>query len=137
MVRPHHGETLRCSFCMKDQDAVQQLIAGPSVFICNECVEVCNDILADSSRSRSTAAGEGGGLESSASAQSDGTLESGHLVSCAVCRIPLTLEEATPIGERGFLCQPCTDAIADELAHRLAAILRRRRQLRMRTDHAN
>src|ERR1051325_1226647 len=39
---------LRCSFCNKDQNDVKKLIAGPtSVFICAECVEVCNRILAD------------------------------------------------------------------------------------------
>ena len=38
-------EELHCSFCGKPQDAVKKLIAGPGVFICNECVELCNDIL--------------------------------------------------------------------------------------------
>ncbi len=36
---------LHCSFCGKGQDEVQKLIAGPSVYICNECVELCNEIL--------------------------------------------------------------------------------------------
>ncbi len=40
-------EVLRCSFCNKDQSDVRKLIAGPTVFICDECVEVCNDIIAD------------------------------------------------------------------------------------------
>ena len=44
-------EILRCSFCNKDQNDVQKLIAGPTVFICDECVEVCNDIIADDRRS--------------------------------------------------------------------------------------
>jgi len=43
-------EVLRCSFCNKDQNDVRKLIAGPTVFICDECVEVCNDIIADDSR---------------------------------------------------------------------------------------
>jgi len=42
---------LRCSFCKADQNDVKKLIAGPkSVFICNECVEICNDIIADDGR---------------------------------------------------------------------------------------
>ena len=45
------GEVLRCSFCNKDQNDVRKLIAGPTVFICDECVDVCNDIIADDSRS--------------------------------------------------------------------------------------
>ena len=41
------NEILRCSFCNKDQNDVRKLIAGPTVFICDECVDVCNDIIAD------------------------------------------------------------------------------------------
>ena len=50
-------EILRCSFCNKDQNDVRKLIAGPTVFICDECVEVCNDIIADDSRFESLGAG--------------------------------------------------------------------------------
>ena len=50
------GETLRCSFCNKDQNDVRKLIAGPTVFICDECVDVCNDIIADDSRFESKGA---------------------------------------------------------------------------------
>ena len=45
------SEALRCSFCNKDQNDVRKLIAGPTVFICDECVDVCNDIIADDNRS--------------------------------------------------------------------------------------
>ena len=45
------AEVLRCSFCNKDQNDVRKLIAGPTVFICDECVDVCNDIIADDRRS--------------------------------------------------------------------------------------
>ncbi len=44
------ADILRCSFCNKDQNDVRKLIAGPTVFICDECVEVCNDIIADDNR---------------------------------------------------------------------------------------
>ena len=44
------SEALHCSFCHKDQNDVRKLIAGPTVFICDECVELCNDIIADESR---------------------------------------------------------------------------------------
>ncbi|MCG6922214.1 MAG: ATP-dependent Clp protease ATP-binding subunit ClpX [Acidobacteria bacterium] len=50
---PGENETLRCSFCNKDQNDVRKLIAGPTVFICDECVDVCNDIIADDRRSES------------------------------------------------------------------------------------
>lgn len=39
------GKLLYCSFCGKSQNEVRKLIAGPSVFICDECVELCNDIV--------------------------------------------------------------------------------------------
>ena len=39
------NRTLHCSFCGKNQHEVRKLIAGPSVFICDECVELCNDII--------------------------------------------------------------------------------------------
>ncbi len=49
------GDVLRCSFCNKDQNDVRKLIAGPTVFICDECVDVCNDIIADDNRSEGKA----------------------------------------------------------------------------------
>ena len=47
MKRNNGEETLRCSFCNKSQNDVRKLIAGPTVFICDECVRVCNDIIED------------------------------------------------------------------------------------------
>ena len=43
---PNHDESrLKCSFCGKTQEQVKKLIAGPDVYICDECVELCNEIL--------------------------------------------------------------------------------------------
>ena len=44
------SEKLHCSFCGKSQDEVNKLIAGPSVYICNECVDLCNDIIEEESK---------------------------------------------------------------------------------------
>lgn len=41
----HSDRLLYCSFCGKSQDEVKKLIAGPSVYICNECVDLCNNII--------------------------------------------------------------------------------------------
>lgn len=41
----HDDDKLKCSFCGKTQDQVKKLIAGPEVYICDECVELCNEIL--------------------------------------------------------------------------------------------
>jgi len=43
--RGEEGKLLYCSFCGKSQHEVRKLIAGPSVFVCDECVELCNDII--------------------------------------------------------------------------------------------
>ena len=41
-----------CSFCDKSQDEVRKVIAGPNVYICNDCVAICNDILRHVSKPR-------------------------------------------------------------------------------------
>ncbi|MEJ2724519.1 MAG: ATP-dependent Clp protease ATP-binding subunit ClpX [Deltaproteobacteria bacterium] len=41
------GDDLLCSFCGKSQDEVKKLIAGPSVYICDECIQLCNEIIAE------------------------------------------------------------------------------------------
>ncbi len=47
MARTAAAEALRCSFCGKSQDKVVRLVAGPGVYICNECVDLCNQIIAE------------------------------------------------------------------------------------------
>ena len=49
---------LYCSFCGKSQHEVRKLIAGPSVFICDECIELCNDIIREEGASTGEARGE-------------------------------------------------------------------------------
>jgi len=44
------GKLLFCSFCGKNQNEVRRLIAGPSVYICDECVDLCNDIISEESQ---------------------------------------------------------------------------------------
>jgi ATP-dependent Clp protease ATP-binding subunit ClpX len=39
------GELLQCSFCGKSQKQVKRLIAGPGVYICDECIDLCNEII--------------------------------------------------------------------------------------------
>ncbi len=50
---------LYCSFCGKSQHEVRKLIAGPSVYVCDECVELCNDIIRDELAEGDTAVGSG------------------------------------------------------------------------------
>ena len=51
------GKLLYCSFCGKSQHEVRKLIAGPSVFICDECVELCNDIVREELQVQANASG--------------------------------------------------------------------------------
>ena len=45
--KPPKNNNYRCSFCGKSQDEVKKLIAGPTVFICDECIELCNEIMVE------------------------------------------------------------------------------------------
>ena len=49
------NQTLYCSFCGKSQHEVRKLIAGPSVFVCNECVDLCNDIIREEEMAQTAA----------------------------------------------------------------------------------
>ena len=52
--------TLYCSFCGKSQHEVRKLIAGPNVFICNECVELCMDIIREEDKTQLASSEDGG-----------------------------------------------------------------------------
>ena len=47
MKKREDSANLSCSFCGKSQKEVKKLIAGPTVYICDECIELCNDIIAE------------------------------------------------------------------------------------------
>ena len=47
MKQRDYNANLSCSFCGKSQKEVKKLIAGPTVYICDECIELCNDIIAE------------------------------------------------------------------------------------------
>ena len=55
MVDEINTDKLNCSFCGKAQNEVKKLIAGPSVYICNECVDLCNDIIEEEVKSEEDA----------------------------------------------------------------------------------
>jgi hypothetical protein len=78
---------LRCSFCNKGEHDVQKLIAGPEVFICDECVAVCVDIIAGTVRSAGA-----------------GTL-------CPICRDVVPFEQIVLLEGGGSLCRACARTI--------------------------
>jgi hypothetical protein len=89
---------LRCSFCNKDQFEVRKLIAGPAATICDECVEVCTEILAEDSDPA-----PGG----TASDRFERLAEFGLVFRCALCGTPTSSDQAVPIPERGPICPGC------------------------------
>jgi ClpX C4-type zinc finger len=106
--------TLRCSFCNKSDRDVRKLIAGPAVFICDECVQVCVDIIAESARVEPgvTLA------EAPVRPRPPGPAR----IWCALCRMPLALDEALLVADRGLVCGPCVSAVeATALAARDAS----------------
>ena len=58
MSKDINKPVVRCAFCGKTQDQVQRLIAGPGVYICNECVELCHEIISDSMEKATSPAGD-------------------------------------------------------------------------------
>ena len=52
------NKLLHCSFCNKSQHEVRKLIAGPSVFVCDECIDLCNDIIREEAQANAVRARE-------------------------------------------------------------------------------
>jgi hypothetical protein len=93
---------LYCSFCDKSQDQIRKLVAGPKALICDECVDVCVDIISDDR-------GPGG---ASADTDSQAPLTSPLLTArCSLCRMPSVVEELVAVIGRGAVCRPCIWAI--------------------------
>ena len=90
------SSVLRCSFCSRSQEETGRLIAGPDVCICDECVQICTDILQSEKELSPTPVELPPASPSSSSMQ---------IVTCKLCGMPLPWEDALPISERGFLSQ--------------------------------
>lgn len=58
MSKNDESGTLNCSFCGKVQEEVKKLIAGPSVYICDECIDLCRDIISEEAKIEVSAAVE-------------------------------------------------------------------------------
>ena len=96
---------LRCSFCNKLQDDVPELIAGPRVFICNECIAVCNDVLAETERFERLHG------KNPRERTSDGPTPWPDKIRCALCRMAIPATDGFVIENRGFLCAGCVNAV--------------------------
>lgn len=103
---------LRCSFCRKSHDDVRKLVAGPSVNICDECVEVCSEIVHEDSRLGAPPQMEDGAIAK----DTPRVAVSGPAVRCALCRMPSPVEDGLLIRNRGVLCPGCIGEIEAAVA---------------------
>lgn len=91
-------ENLHCSFCSKSRSEVRNLIAGPNVYICDECVDLCDDILEEEITTAETSSGKASPFAPSS-------------VTCVLCHLPVEVGGFVAVPERGPLCAVCLDAI--------------------------
>src|SRR2546428_14170857 len=105
-----HGDdrsgNLVCSFCGKSQDEVRKLIAGPTVYICDECVDLCNDIIAEECDQEEALAGKPAAPEPTF----------GTSIICPLCRLPRIQTDMLPVVTDRLLCRPCAEATRAALA---------------------
>jgi len=95
------GKQLSCSFCAKDQREVRKLIAGPSVHICDECVNLCRDIIAEEIDND---AGAGANSMASKTGSSAERL-------CGICMEPRETDELVFLPHAAYLCAGCLEAM--------------------------
>ncbi len=97
-IEPPEGTAtkVRCSFCGKSQDEIRKLIAGPNVYICDECIDLSNETLEREVESVSPR---------------DAATPVSSIASCALCRLPKDVAELRMIGEKGVLCGECVDMV--------------------------
>ena len=109
---------LRCSFCNKLQSEVEKLIAGRDVFICDECVEVCNDIIADDNRFTPPKARMKASGDAKPSVPFPTMLISGAASRCVLCGMLVPKSDVIPVRERGVLCPGCVGEVEAAIAER-------------------
>ena len=89
---------LYCSFCDKSQEQVRKLVAGPKSHICDECIEVCVDIISDD-RIADTLHSQQGKL-----ARPDTPVLTAR---CSLCRRPVVTQDLLAVIGRGSVCVSC------------------------------
>ena len=103
--RPETGSAeppVVCSFCGKSQDEVRKVIAGPTVYICDECVDLCNDIIAEECEQE----------ESQETKTDDAESRPGWTnLWCPLCRLPRSHEDLVFVAAGRFVCRPCAVAV--------------------------
>jgi hypothetical protein len=99
----------RCSFCRKSQHDVRKMIAGPNVYICDECVDICLDIIAEPGDRP---------VDGDPRLLGVGPLGWSAFLQCRLCSMPTTLSESLAVPARGIICPGCVGAFEAALAER-------------------
>ena len=94
---------LRCSFCTKSQPDVRKLIAGPKVYICDRCLDLCNEILAEEREQEPKSA--------EAEPRQDSSSRPAGVAVCRLCGLTAPMDSVVMILDRGYLCFVCLDAV--------------------------
>jgi hypothetical protein len=96
-----NSDSFVCSFCGKDPEEIKQMIAGPSVYICNECVDLCNDILGEELDTNESI---GGKIEAD-------LLNDDRIRVCVLCAKPRSLDDVVYIpAVKYYFCVECVEA---------------------------
>jgi hypothetical protein len=103
---------LHCSFCNKSQHDIRQLIAGPKVYICNECVDICVDVIAGIRKDQTEA-------DETDTIGNENLRPRSRAGFCALCRLPVGVAEATVVENRGLLCKGCRGEIEAAIAREI------------------
>jgi hypothetical protein len=118
VIRSGPPADLRCSFCNKPQSEVGKLIAGPTAFICDECVEVCDDIIADDNRFTRPKARMKASGDAMTSVALPAMVITGPAVRCWLCGMLVPHGDVIPVRERGVLCLGCAGEVEAAIAER-------------------
>jgi ATP-dependent protease Clp ATPase subunit len=95
------GEVVRCSFCNKSSRDVRTIVAGPVSKICDECISICADIVAER-------------IEDYPAARNTPST-SNATFRCSLCWQVRPAQEGTRIPQRGALCKECQSAVSQAL----------------------
>jgi hypothetical protein len=93
---------LHCSFCDKSQEQVRKLVAGPKSHICDECIEICVDIITDDRIADTPHAQE---------AKIHGDDTPVLTARCSLCRRPVVTQDLVAVISRGSVCVSCIAAV--------------------------
>lgn len=97
---------LRCSFCSKSQRDVKKLVAGQNVQICDECIDICVDVIAEDRKDAAPPP-----HHADARPERAGYPGGGVPTGCALCHMLTPLEHLVLIHSRGVLCHACLSAV--------------------------